>query len=984
MRRLLVFVFAFSVLAMGSAYAQTEATINGTVVDDSGGVLPGVTVTATEINTGRQFFSITDERGEYRMPSVEPGTYSVTAELPGFGTVEVPALELLVGQNAAIPFTLGVAGLEESVTVTSEAPLIDITSNEVSGNVDRRQMEELPISGRNWMELSMLVKGITANDTNNNRPGEAQDERFQLNLDGQQVTQRVASSFFGQPKFSREAIAEFQIVTNLFDITQGRSSGIQVQAITRSGTNQTHGGFYGFFRDDSWNAADHVAGEVLPFENQQIGGTIGGPIRQDKLLYFVSYERERQPSTIFATPGNLPSQSFLVESKTDQNSLTARVDAVLSDRDHLSVRGAYWDFETPIDMTSGQHITEARARTQDSTNLLGTWSRVINDDMVQELKVGYNGFEWTNRLAFADQISGCSQAFGNTGTFATGCQPNYVFPGLTIGGPRNFPQLFTQDLFSARYDLNMHKGSHDFKIGGEFLGWKDGGEWHLLERGEFIFNTRPADIEARFPEAGALDPSTWDVSGLDATVNRFNQNAGNWEIDIPRPTWAIWFGDTWRLSDRLTINYGVRWDVDWGATAPPHVTTQATFNPIDGGAYGNNVAINAGDQLFRSDIRDTNNVAPRFGFNWAVDEDNTLVIRGGSGLFYTVSSSNVTFSQQSFNGQRILVNSYPNDGLPGFLQDPTRGVSAADVVSGVAPVPPQAPRVIAHDYIMPYTWQSSIGFQKQLTDVIGVEADVVYWKEHNSPRARDLNLSFNPATGYNLPTSQRPDANYTQVRWIEPHGKADYAALSTGLTRRFRDNFQFGATWTLMFFKNNNTTSWGYFPNNPFDPDADWAIANDFQRNTIRLNGIYRLPYDISIAASYFFGSGNMFPARVSGSPYGKPASQNRLNIGAPITVNPAFADRFDGPAVIGTNTEVPRNALQGLALHKMDLRLSKVFNLGNVRITGIAEVFNLLNHENFGGYQAFVNRSNFGNPVQNAGTAYVPRSGQFAFRIDF
>ena len=113
MRRLLVFVFAFSVLAMGSAYAQTEATINGTVVDDSGGVLPGVTVTATEINTGRQFFSITDERGEYRMPSVEPGTYSVTAELPGFGTVEVPALELLVGQNAAIPFTLGVAGLEE-------------------------------------------------------------------------------------------------------------------------------------------------------------------------------------------------------------------------------------------------------------------------------------------------------------------------------------------------------------------------------------------------------------------------------------------------------------------------------------------------------------------------------------------------------------------------------------------------------------------------------------------------------------------------------------------------------------------------------------------------------------------------------------------------------------------------------------------------------------------------------------------------------
>ena len=123
-----------------------------------------------------------------------------------------------------------------------------------------------------------------------------------MNLDGQQITQKVAGSGFGQPKFSREAIAEFQIVTNLFDVTQGRSAGIQVQAISRSGTNTMAGSVYGFFRDDKFNAPDPVANRVLPYQNQQIGGTFGGPIVKDKIHYFASYEYEREPGTIFTAP----------------------------------------------------------------------------------------------------------------------------------------------------------------------------------------------------------------------------------------------------------------------------------------------------------------------------------------------------------------------------------------------------------------------------------------------------------------------------------------------------------------------------------------------------------------------------------------------------------------------------------------------------------------------------------------------------------
>src|SRR5262249_46892771 len=162
--------------------------------------------------------------------------------------------------------------------------------------------------------LSMLVKGITANDVSTN-PGVSRDELFQLNMDGQQVTQKTAQSRYGQPKFSREAIAEFQIVSQLFDITQGRSTGIQVQAITKSGTNNFSGSAFGFFRDNKLNAADHIVHRALPYSDQQVGGTFGGPLIKDKLHFFGSYEYEREPSTAVSTPVFLPGEVFAFPSQ---------------------------------------------------------------------------------------------------------------------------------------------------------------------------------------------------------------------------------------------------------------------------------------------------------------------------------------------------------------------------------------------------------------------------------------------------------------------------------------------------------------------------------------------------------------------------------------------------------------------------------------------------------------------------------------------
>lgn len=955
---------ALFLLTAVSVLAQ-DATIIGTVTDESKGVLPGVTITATSLANGRTFTDVSDERGDYRLVGVPAGRYKVQAELSGFATVVVPDVELLVGQNRTVPFAMKVASLSETLTVTGEAPLVDVASSQVAGNVDRRQMEELPLQGRNWLELAMQVKGITANAVDTNP---VRDRQFQLNLDGQEITQQVAGGGFGQPRFSREAIAEFQVITNMFDITQGRSLGIQVQAISRSGTNNVDGAVYGYFRDDRLNAKDFVANRVLPYQNQQIGAAIGGPIVRDKAHYFLSYERENEPNTIITTPNALPGFTWTFPTKLVQNSFLGRYDWQMASRDHLTTRVSYWDWKNPFTQVGGlEHPSQAADRSRQAINVANTWARVLSDTTVQEVKVGYSHFEWKNLLA-VDALKGT---------------PNYVFPTITIGQRRNYPQEFYQNTFSFRYDLTSSRGRHDLKAGVEFLRWRDTGQWQLLSRGEYIFNTTPSDLARRFPFDAWNDPTRWDLTGLDATVARFDQNFGDWTIEIPRPTFAVWLGDTWKISDSFSVNGGIRWDADFGALDPPFVTTEIAFNPRPG--YVTNTALDPGERLYPGGLRDIQNVAPRGGFTWNVGGKGNFVVRGGSGLYFSIPDSNTTFSQQSFNSQRIITNSFPNDGLPGFIVDPTRGRTPQDFLSGRFPLPSQGPRVIAHDYKMPYTWQSSIGFQTQFGERYGFEADFTHWKGENFARQRDPNLQFNPATGYNVnPASGRPDPRFGEIQWLESTGSADFAAISSGLTKRYANNWQASVSYTLLLFQNDDTTNFQYRANNPFDPDADWARSQEFQRHTLRVNAIYRLPFDINVSGAYLFGSGNYFQTTFGANPFGPVSSANRY-VTAPVTVPSDVADRFEGPTSFAIGDLVPRNALRGLALHRVDLRLAKDIPLpGGLRLGLIVEGFNILNHENYGAYQTVINNAGFGQPRQNLQNAYQPRVGQVAFRLQF
>jgi Carboxypeptidase regulatory-like domain len=983
LRRLLsssVFLAFFLVATVARAQ---DASVIGTVTDETKSVLPGATVTATNLETGRQTSSVTDERGSYRLLRMPPGKYKVQAELQGFSSVVFPQVELLVGQNATVPFVLKIASVSETLTITAESPLVDVASSQVAGNVDRRQMEQMPLQGRNWMELSKLVKGITANDVTNT-PGVGSDDMFQLNLDGQQITQKIAGSGFGQPRFSREAIAEFQIITNMFDITQGRSAGIQVQAISKSGTNTHSGSFYGFFRDDSLNAADAVAKKVLPYANQQIGGTFGGPIIKDKLHFFASYEYEREPGTFFSSPSTLPGQTFTVPYKNGQKSFLARVDDQLSANNRLSFRGSRWTWSNPFVLGTNGHPSNSSVQTKAATNILGSWSHINpSSNKVHEIKVGYNNFDWTN----APQPSMVGY-------------PQYDFPGLTLGAPYNFPQHPVQNNFESRYDLNWHKNTHDIKIGAEYIYVKHTGDWYIQTIGRYTMSAVPNNLASLIPVDAALDPSRWNISGLSPFVSRadINYSYNGWEdiIDSPRPTYAIWFGDNWRVSNQLTVNYGVRWDADPNTASAKNVKTNSI--PINPGySYGEYVAGGA-DYGYKTGIHDWKDIAPRVGFTYNVGGKNDFVIRGGSGLYFASPVSNVTFSPGVYSN--LITATFPNDGRADFISNPTNGISGDAFLNGTAPLPAQSPRVIVDSFLNPYTWQSSIGFQKQLNAVTGIEADLTHYDEYRDTRSIDANLTYNAATGYNsLVSAGRPNKAYGQVLAFTSDGRKDQTQVSMGLTRRLQKKFQAGLTYTVMVDMHDNGTL-GYTnptANNPFDYlDGEYARSTEFQRNTIRAWTLYQMPWGISTSVSYFYGSGNRFAASIAATPYGKTGT-NRLNASATggasptITVPAAVAERFNGPAVITSGMVIPRNALEGLPLHKVDLRLTKDFKIhGSLKASLIGEVFNLFNHANYGSYNTSLSPTNaattalFGSPAQNTNNAYVPRTGQLAFRVAF
>ena len=716
---------------------------------------------------------------------------------------------------------------------------------------------------------------------------------------------------------------------------------------------------------------------MLPYENQQMGGSLGGPIIRNKLHYFASYEYEREPGTRFAQPTAMPDQSFTVPFKNSQWSFLGRADYQLTTNDRLSFRGSYWDWSNPFVLATTGHPSNASVQTKQATNVLGSWSRVIRSNLIQEVKVGYNNFQWANQ-----------------GLPQVGDTFEYRFPGLTVGKPYNYPAVALPGLRRGPLRPDLEPRQPRRQVRRRAHGRARARAVVPAARGDHDLHRGAADISRRIPASAPYDISQWDLTGLDPIAQRFerNYNNGDWTLEVPGPTWAIWAGDTWRVGSNFTVNVGVRWDVAWNAAATPDTIENSI--PIDNGSAAAATDIpemEAGDFGYRNDIRDLGNIAPRGGFTWNIGGKNDFVVRGGTGLYWALPQTQYTYSPQLFS--RMITASFNNDGLPNFVEDPTRGVDTYDEAQAKAP--PQAARIFDPDFKNAYTWQSSIGFQKQLGSVTGLEIDLVHYQMYNDLRTVDPNLTYDAATGYNRPAAVRPNPQWGQIVYFVSTGKQDYTALATGLNRRLQHGMQGGVTytWMLQMHDDGSASLTNPAANNQFNYlDGEYATSTMFQRHTLRLWGLFELPWGFQASGTYSFGSGNRFNATVPTTPFGKPG-QNRLNLtatggaAATITVPAEMDDRWDGPMTVASGDVIPRNALAGTTYHRLDLRLSKDIGLpGRAKIQLIGELFNVFNHNN---YTAFFTQLSATNPATTArfgqpSTASIARQGQVGFRASW
>ncbi len=926
------------------AHAQ-DATLSGTVTDTTGGVLPGVTVTAVNEASGNTFESVTDAHGGFQIP-VRTGAYRVTAQLQGFAVVTRSGLELLVGQQAVVNLQLSPSAVRESVTVTGEAPLVTTTQSSQASNIDPRQLSELPVNGRNWLDLTMLAAGSRINTvSSDDLMPKASVGTSQLNVDGHQVTSTISATGFGQPHYGRDSIAEFEFVANRFDASQGRSAGVQVNAVTKSGTNTFTGSTAGYFRSDRWNARDFIVNRVLPYSNQQFSTTFGGPIRKDKIHFFASYEYEREPSTQTYTTAYKSFNQDMTGTRTDPKA-GGRVDFQFSPQVRLMVRGNLSRLFTPFDPRytggSSQSPSSSESTARPSNELYGALTQVLGNRAVNEIKVGYDDFffQALPTALFANHPANASFPSWAVGKGA----PRMTFSGFAIGQAHtNAPQRNGQVQYSFRDDYRTYfnfGGRHSAHVGGEWLhqwgpyfqctncmGTYDGGS-----------NRPPANFESLFPNI--LDVSTWNLAPLSPLFRTYSVgiSAAGFKQETPKEIAAAWVQDDWTITSRLTLNLGLRYD-------------------ISKGQFAERVAILPWVPSGRS--IEKNRFGPRVGFAYTLDD--RTVIRGGTGKYFADVSDQVSSWTERYGGGEINAQ-VAYDGRADFAGNPWNGrpqPTYAEALS-IPGLRKSVSQIATPGLQFPYSYQSSIGVQRQFGATMALQADYVVNNSRHELFQRNINLTYNPATGVNYVSTDATRAVYPDwgvVNAYQSEGWSNFHALETAFTKRLSQRWQASGTYTLSLYNDGNTSP---APSLTLVQDlgAEYGRATTDQRHRAVFNGIWDVGYRFQLSGLYFYGSGQRFATTYGGG------DRTRL--------------RPDGSIV-------PRNNFVGLPNHRMDARLQRRFGLGGRRgVDGILEVYNLFNHANYGAYTLAESNASYGKPIQNIGIAYQPRMVQLGFRFVF
>jgi hypothetical protein len=930
-RKLLVLLWIGLLAVPAAGYAQ-EAVLSGTVTDSTGGVLPGVTVSAIHEATGNRFETVSDARGIYRIPA-RVGGYQLTAELSGFTTVVRSGVQLLIGQTATVDMQMAPSTVQETVTVSAEAPLLNVATSSLGGNISPEQVQELPVQGRNWMALAMLAPGsrMTSDAATTPLPDRniGEQREFQLTLDGQQVSSE--RGFGGQPRYSQESIGEFQFISNRFDATLGRSSGVQVRAITRSGTNMLSGSVRGNFRDSRFNAENPVLNRVVPIDNQQIAFTLGGPVLRDKVHFFGHFEYEREPRvSIWNTP--FPRFNVELEGNDSVKLGGGRLDYQLSPGVRLMGKASYAKKFQPFGVGGINHPAETGSQADVNREYLGQITQVLSNRAVNEIKGGFAKyfFDQVNLTTWSNHWQASTQSDSHPEGVLTG-SPRITFTGFTIAGNQFYPQDGVQTIWSIRDDFTFSydaRGRHDLKAGAEYLRDRDYG--HSCRRCMGVIDARngplPNNIEALFPDAFNAD--TWNLAAISPLVRTYDVGVGDFFTDDTRPQIGAWMQDDWLISSKLTLNLGIRYDLSVNAS---------------GKEYSVPPFVEAGKP------DDTNNVAPRLGFAYRLTD--RTVLRGGSGLYFAVPLSVETYWMAHAVKNSVI--QITNDGRANFAADPLNGQPLPTLEQArprfchVRNVPGCLRETVQELAVPEYTidlarsWQTSVGVQRQIGATMAVEADYVYSQGRNEKDIIDnVNLTFDPATGANYRFADIARRAYPEFGLISMQvrtARSSYHALQTAWTKRLSNRWQASATYTLSGLRDAEALPHSgllQVTNAVPDLGGEFTLASTDLRHRAVFNGIWQVGRGFQLSGLYYTGIGERTATVYGGDLRG-------LGGGAGGQALRRQRLRPDG-------TIVPRNDYTQPPRRRVDLRMQQRIPLGRMAIDGIAEVFNVFNSPNW------------------------------------
>ncbi len=936
--RLLAFVSCMLACApRGFAQQSVDvASIGGRVVDVTGGVIPGAQVSARHLDTNITTETVTDPAGRFRLPSLKIGRYDLTVHMNGFSDV-TRRLTLTAGAAFEIPITMSVGTFGTVLIVAAGSQVLDAARSQIASTISETEVRDLPLNGRNFQELALVVPGVSPTNLNSTQlfaetsavqgaslsVGSARNLSNNFIVDGLSANDDAAAR--GGVTYAVDAIEQFQVVTSGGQAELGRALGGYVNVVTKSGTNVLHGSGYAYLRDDRLNAPNPLSGTTLPMDQWQYGVSIGGPIRADRTFYFTNLEQRRLDQTGFSTilaaniaPINarLAAAGYqgplvatgIYANPIDSTNLIAKVEHQATRRGRFAARFSLYDVSAVnargaggLNAPSASADLDNLDRTFAASHTVSLSSRTLLESRAQ---IAVGGLE----APPSDPI-GPAVAIAGVGSF-----------GTSSGSPTRRDNTMSQ-LVS---NLSHQAGAHAVRIGGDLLLNDDRIVYPRAARGSYAFSSLANFLAGVYNNAG------------------FTQTFGVSEVTQQNPNVGIYVQDEWKISPDVTLNAGIRYDL----------------------------------QFLETINTDLDNIAPRVGVAWSPFADRRTIVRASAGRFY----------------DRVPLRAVANALLSaGNTTDLTQlrqiAVNLSPAQSG-APVFPRILDTVAASVTLPALQTMDRDLQNASSQQAGVEIEqevgqrAVVGIGYQYARGRQLLMTINQ----NVPTCVaagtnngcRPHPEYGNNNRYSSAGSSSYHGMHVSFTQRPGRFGHYRVSYTLSSAKNNVGEFFFSQPIDPFDLSKDWGRSDNDQRHRLVVSGTVQAPSRAPATALEHVTRG----WQVSGMLQAYSALP--FNITSGVTTIQGTAGR---PIVNGAFIE--RNTGKGSDFFSLALRVTRTFHLtSRLELEGVAEAFNITNRQN-----VITRNTTFGagaypdNPAPNFGQPTAvgePRSVQLGARLRF